>query len=565
MFVDVVKRAILQLSPENQRWLDDFKAKHGRMPRILHIGNIANNAYNNAKLLNEAGLDCDVICYDYYHIMGCPEWEDADISGDYGGHFKPNWVAAGIKNFERPRWFAQGSLLDCINYLVAKRKGNAREANVLWCNLEALNGSPLPQDHAEREALTLWKARIRNWAGKIFHTLCLFLFRSGTATRIATTCDQGRVASLTNSEMGRILAALCLLAFALVVRVIGSTFAWLAKSIWRESDYSFDTRVAELVAEYAKAFPSRMDALTTADVEMYRYVAPHWHRLFEQYDLVQAYATDPMLPMLADKRPYVGFEHGTLRSHTLCNEQICRLTSLGYHLADHVFITNGDCIDYARKIGVTRFTPMLHPVDERRINAIEGDYERLHNELGVRYIFLCTLRHDWAIKGTDKYIRALPGLVELLGRDFRVIMTQWGTELERSMALAESLNVADLIIWSAPLSRRQLIKTLKSVDVLFDQLALPHFGATAPEGIAAGVPVIMSYDPQSTAWLVSEPAPILAAHDSAGIVSQVSQALDPAWLRDYRRRAERWFDEQHSSRIVVQKHFEVYSRLISAS
>lgn len=59
----------MQLSPENQRWLEAFRARHGRAPRILHIGNIANNAYNNAKILNEVGLDCDVICYDYYHIM----------------------------------------------------------------------------------------------------------------------------------------------------------------------------------------------------------------------------------------------------------------------------------------------------------------------------------------------------------------------------------------------------------------------------------------------------------------------------------------------------------------
>lgn len=44
----------MQLSPDNQRWLEAFRARHGRAPRILHIGNIANNAYNNAKLLDEA-------------------------------------------------------------------------------------------------------------------------------------------------------------------------------------------------------------------------------------------------------------------------------------------------------------------------------------------------------------------------------------------------------------------------------------------------------------------------------------------------------------------------------
>jgi glycosyltransferase involved in cell wall biosynthesis len=297
-------------------------------------------------------------------------------------------------------------------------------------------------------------------------------------------------------------------------------------------------------------------------MDMYRHITYQWRRLFGYYDLVQAYATDPILPMLAGKQPYIGFEHGTLRSHTLRDEAVCRLTSLAYNMADHVFVTNGDCLEYARKIGVTRYTPMLHPVDERRIAQIEGRYDELRRELGVRHVFLCTLRHDWAIKGTDQYIRALPELTRSLGRDFRVIMTRWGADLEKSIALAESLGVADLIVWSEPLSRRKLIQTLKSVDVLFDQIALPHFGATAPEGIAAGIPVIMSYEPASTEWLVAEPAPILAAHNAAEIAAQVSCALDPEWLNDYRQRAAKWFDAHHSSHLVVQGHMDAYRRLI---
>ena len=59
------KDLLVSLSRENRHWFDDFCKRQGRAPRVLHIGNIANNAYNNAKLLNDAGLDCDVICYDY--------------------------------------------------------------------------------------------------------------------------------------------------------------------------------------------------------------------------------------------------------------------------------------------------------------------------------------------------------------------------------------------------------------------------------------------------------------------------------------------------------------------
>src|SRR5439155_5324336 len=99
--------------------------------RILYIGNIANNAYLSAKILNGAGFDCDVLCYDYYHVMGCPEWEDADFTGSVNEN-APKWETVDLQDFQRPRWFAQGPLRVCINYLRARRKGQLFPAGVLW-------------------------------------------------------------------------------------------------------------------------------------------------------------------------------------------------------------------------------------------------------------------------------------------------------------------------------------------------------------------------------------------------------------------------------------------------
>jgi hypothetical protein len=43
----------LTLDPTVGRVAEEFRGRLGRAPRILHIGNIANNAYLNAKLLND--------------------------------------------------------------------------------------------------------------------------------------------------------------------------------------------------------------------------------------------------------------------------------------------------------------------------------------------------------------------------------------------------------------------------------------------------------------------------------------------------------------------------------
>src|SRR4051812_20095210 len=105
-------------SSSEEAWYDRFVADNGRPLRVLHIGNIANNAYNIAKLQRRRGIHADVLCADYYHIMGCPEWEDADIGeADFAqmtNQFFPNWETVDLGGFQRPSWFVQGRLQDCV-------------------------------------------------------------------------------------------------------------------------------------------------------------------------------------------------------------------------------------------------------------------------------------------------------------------------------------------------------------------------------------------------------------------------------------------------------------------
>ena len=114
-------------------WLADFERSAGRPLRVPHIGNIANNAYNNALIQRQRGIDAYVLSFDYYHIMATPEWEDADFSGDIGDDFFPDWWAVDLKGFERPRWFIAAPLDISIRYLLAEITGTPIR-HWLWRN-----------------------------------------------------------------------------------------------------------------------------------------------------------------------------------------------------------------------------------------------------------------------------------------------------------------------------------------------------------------------------------------------------------------------------------------------
>jgi glycosyltransferase involved in cell wall biosynthesis len=100
----------------------EINARLGRPLRVLHIGNIANNAYNNARIQRQYGIDADVLCYDYYHVMATPEWEDGGLTTTIDPDL-PNWWESNLKGSRRPDWYVQGPLALCLEYLDLRRRG----------------------------------------------------------------------------------------------------------------------------------------------------------------------------------------------------------------------------------------------------------------------------------------------------------------------------------------------------------------------------------------------------------------------------------------------------------
>ncbi len=537
-------------------WMDSFRRKHGRAPRVLHIGNIANNAYKIAKALNAVGMDCDVACPDYYHIMGCPEFEELDGDFRFENQSRPDWHNARLGSYERPRWFVQGELETCLAYLLARRRGDAARCEKLWKVLQHENRTRrygaggwlrlLPQVLVPRTAGLRWRIKVLLLDRKVAQR---------AARRVEATIG-------TDTRLRRTFARFVAAAAATTISVLQSLLPLRAeRDAFDAAESAVQEQKARAVRQFRESFPLRRDQLGEDEVSYSLVRSRLWAELLREYDIVQAYCTDPVVPLLNGSHPYVAFEHGTLRYFTLEDNTVSRLTALAYNQADHVFITNGDCRSYAEKIGVTRYSGIPHPVDTPEGLGVRGDRAALRRRYQVSHVFFCPLRHDWADKGTDKHIRALPLIRSQLGPDFKLVVTTWGADLNSSRRLAEQLGVLSLIDWIEPLARRGLLRMMGSADIVFDQILLPVFGATAPEAIGAGTPVIMSYDSALTEWFIPEPAPILCAWTPEEIAAQVTVALNDDWRKEYETRARKWYERWHTIQVVAAEHMKVYGKL----
>jgi len=476
--------------------------------RVLHIGNIANNAYLNARLLNDAGLDCDVLCNDYYHIMGCPEWEDADFVGKPVNEFRPDWNAVDLQGFLRPRWFAQGPLRTCVNYLYRRRKEQVFRAAFWW--------------HILTKSQYLHSESPWSWSLPLFRRLKSFA-----------------------SSMRRILSA-------------------------EPSRFSHFDRFIKTLSD---TFPDRHDVLCFNDIAPYQSSLNSMKRLFAEYDIVQGYGVSAIWPLLAGKRPYIAFEHGTIRSIPFVDSAVGRLTALAYHQADSVIITNADSEDAAKRLKVQEYHFVPHPVNEKWIQRGVGNAlrEQLLQELHADFLVFHPSRQHWEAqrhpsweKGNDIFIKGMAHFIHEVAPRAAAIFVAWGQKIEESMALLAQLGIANRIKWIPPQHSANMSRYIDACDLVADQFFLGAFGSIMPKSLAMGKPVIIYLDEKIHRWCLPEMPPIINARTPDEVLVGLTRAYqDPVWLRDLGDRGLRWYRAYHSNAVIREELIRLYRDVLS--
>lgn len=540
-------------------WLTEFKEKNGRPPKVLHIGNIANNAYNNAKLLNQAGLDCDVICADYYHAMGCPEWEDADFRGQINDPFFPSFLTLDLRGFQRPKWFVQGSLKVCIQYLLARRMGQPLKAQFYWlllsfeqfersynCSVNEISiYKPLVLLYILILKTRTLVSKKRNFFLKIHATLSSWILKiHGKGRKIVNIAQQAYLKVLKS------LSRRDSLKYEPTVSIEPETSAPNSSS-----EVSTPNKLEEFNKLYSKFlmfFPDRKDIITKEDVIPYLEVLPLWTKLFDSYDIIQGYSTDPIYPMLAGEKSYVAYEHGTIRDIPFNDSNLGRLTALSYRLASHVFITNPDCLSAALKLELSNYSYTPHVIDSKYYRPRNNDFRNFP------YIF-CPARQDWNVKGNDLAIRGF----ELFHQEYpqyHLLISSWGADLERSKELVTSLKLSTAVEFVSPLNVSQLIQASASASVLIDQF-MGYFGGIAPTALAVGTPLIMHLDYSKYDWCFKSPPPYFEASNAEEVFTALCDALNVD-RNHYSENARKWVKDNYWYGQVVKDHLNVYSKLI---
>ena len=496
----------------------------GRPLKVLHFGNIANNAYNNAKVQRARGIDAHVVAPDYYHIMGCPEWEDAGIEGDIADPFYPDFWSVNTNGFERPDWFVQGPAHLCRSYLLHAAAGNESAKQLYWRYLQAYRYS-LVKPHIRKliKSSDMTKAH--------FKRLALFVERLANGilnTATVSLADTFRADMQADQAMRDL-----------------------------ERNGAQEKPVGDLSIE---EFRAKYD-VSEADYNAFSVTARHWQPLFRHYDIIQSYSTDPIWPFLSQLENYVAYEHGTIREIPFQDDPVGRLSKRAYLAAPAVFITNVDNIKAADRLGLTEeqrhYLP--HAFDCRKLLAYAQTCGVTYDANAPKQIFMPSRQHwvdgdpNWA-KGNDNVIRAAK-LLKDRGFAPAIKFIEWGNDVEASKQLIAQLGVEELITWSPMLNKQQLWEEYLRSTAVIDQFLLPGISGVSFEAMTLGIPVITHDEGDLNERFFSKAPPLLAASNPEQVADRISKLMtvdefrittgrDSArWILDYHA-PERIFDIQ---------------------
>ena len=521
------------------RWLEEFVAANGRPLRVLHLGNIANNGYVNAKIQRSRGIDADASANDYFHVMGSPEWEDADFEGDVVDDFFPDWWNVDTHGFRRPEWFAQGNWRTCQRYLLARRANPALAP--LW-----------------RPVLT-----VERWLWCRSTPLARALgYRHGVAGVLRHAWGVARLAA-------RLVAAPVRIARGESAAAVFTSA--LPSSLVRLGPGS-GVDATDAGAAFARHFPARAP-LRVNDLRGYREQSRGWDPVFEHYDIVQAYALDAIIPFLCGKEARAAYEHGTLRAIPFEDSARGRICALAFAEARAVLVTNSDVLPSAERLGIDpqRIVCLPHAVDSDRLLRFADEHAaQLAPAHGAEVIFYSPSRQDWRAadpslsKGNDRLLHAAAQLRDRYA--FRLVLTAWGRDVQASRDLVAELGLSERVEWIPLLRKADLWLRYLASHAVVDQFLLPAIGGVAFEAMALGRRVVTALDEDVTTRFFGAAPPVLAAADVDEVAAALEAVLtDPDDDAGRGEAAREWFTRFHSADRIVDLQARAYRALLEAT
>lgn len=280
-----------------------------------------------------------------------------------------------------------------------------------------------------------------------------------------------------------------------------------------------------------------------------------------KYDVIQfsaaALSVIPFLP-----NPTIAFPTGSDLFISPFEENLLGfLIRAAYRSAAHVSIAEVNYGEYLDRIGACprrTFVPIMIDTETNRPGEGAEVRKSWQSRVGGDKFILGVCRQSWEWKGSDRLIKAFD-LFSKRGHDnWRLVLQDWGTDVERSKHLVADLGLQSKVHWQSLCSKPTLRARQRAADLIADQFVMPGYGASVLESMAAGKSVMMLPLTDADHQYFKELPPFFGHSDANGIADVLSTIVDGGSLDSRNAASLAWVNEYHGPDAVIPKSLSVY-------
>jgi glycosyltransferase involved in cell wall biosynthesis len=241
-------------------------------------------------------------------------------------------------------------------------------------------------------------------------------------------------------------------------------------------------------------------------------------------------------------------------------------------MANHVFVTNFDCIPSAEYLAPNRFTLINHPFDEDHGLSCKG-WSELRLDLMVRLdsdlLFFFPTRQDWvpgdgyADKANDVFIRAAAKL-RRSGFRIGIVCCNWGKNVEQTKELIKLEGLQEYVLWVNPMGVVKFERYAKACDIVVDQFKLGSFGGVLFKAMAVGATILTYLDEKMLLRQYPQIPPVLNCKTSDEIEHVLTNIFEsPKILEEFKLKSRAWVKKYHSKEMTSNLELRAISNLIN--
>ena len=555
--------------------------------RWLHIGNIAGNAYEAAKLQNNKGMDSDVISPDIFHAMCSPIWDEVEIDTienledmDAIYSLYPDWV--------NPEFFFEGYFNVCLSNLILKnnfeppRKLPQDQIFAIWYTKQVKRTYKTIRQ-IKSPSLSIRKLLQLLQLSQMFVFRSLRLYLPPVIFLIWNYLIKLFKATL------RKLLQLLQLSQMLVFRSLRLFLPPVIFLIWnylikpfkatrRKSKLGNFTIVNNKFLVKTIFFPVTV-VNTVYFILQFKWQVPKelknekqenkiqlplayshlqgpidtLNRIAHNYDGVVLYGPWVALGGWGFNNSYVAMEHGTIREFIFEDSEWGKACREGYRRAQKVIVTNVDCLPIALSEGYSEVIRGTHPFDEsactkfveRRKRHLESSKIKKPNLILIPSRFEIPSLKD--VKGSNIAFSAIEQF--LIEYPEVVIKTfAWGMNREAGMTYLKERGLSEKIQILKPVSRPILRKLFADSLCVLDGFTIPASGRIQMEAWAIGVPVLSKQSEVLNSKFFNSPTPTFESSTAEEITRNLVKlmTMSKTELADFQDASILWYEQNHS-------------------